>query len=63
MGGFMYGFLASGKTIKELTLADAVDFACLGNASAGMCIQKRGGIPAMAERNDVLAMYEILKAL
>ena len=63
MGGFMYGFLASGKTIKELTLADAVDFACLGNASAGKCIQKRGGIPAMAERNDVLAMYEILKTL
>ncbi len=63
MGGFVYGFLASGKKLSELTVADAVDFAYLGNASAGKCIQKRGGIPAMAERDEVMALYEELKKL
>lgn len=61
MGGFMYGFLASGKTIDELTLDEASDFALLGNACAGKCILGRGGIPAMGEKDEVIALYNKIK--
>jgi len=53
-GGFLYRFLASGKSLKEVTIDDAADFARFGNATASLCVERRGGIPAMPKLAEVL---------
>jgi fructokinase len=53
-GGFLYRFLASGKTLKEVSIDDAADFARFGNATASLCVERRGGIPSMPKRSDIL---------
>lgn len=53
-GGFLYRFLASGKTLKEVTIDDASDYARFGNATASLCVERRGGIPAMPKLAEVL---------
>ena len=53
-GGFLYRFLASGKTLKAVTIDDAADFARFGNATASLCVERRGGIPAMPKLAEVL---------
>ncbi|HWQ06857.1 MAG TPA: carbohydrate kinase [Feifaniaceae bacterium] len=54
-GGFLSRFLASGKPFKEVSLDDGADFARFGNATASLCVERRGGIPAMPKLADVLA--------
>jgi len=53
-GGFLYRFLASGKSLKEVSIDDAADFARFGNATASLCVERRGGIPAMPKLAEVL---------
>ncbi|MCE5189043.1 MAG: carbohydrate kinase [Eubacteriales bacterium] len=57
-GGFLYRFLAIGKTLKNITLADAADCARFGNAAASLCVERRGGIPAMPKLADILSRLE-----
>lgn len=55
-GGFLHKLLESGKTPGALTLAQAQACAAWGNAIAALCIQKRGGIPAMPEIGEIQAL-------
>ena len=54
-GGFLSQFLACGGEIPEMQWNDWRKCAELGNKVAGLCVQKRGGIPAIPKRSDVLA--------
>ncbi|MPN45504.1 hypothetical protein SDC9_193071 [bioreactor metagenome] len=53
-GGFLYRFLCSEKALKDITLEDAADYARFGNATASLCVEQRGGIPAMPILADIL---------
>ena len=53
-GGFLYRFLSTGKALREVTISDAADYARFGNATASLCVERRGGIPAMPKRAEVL---------
>ena len=53
-GGFLSRFLESGRKAEKLRLSDAVEFARWGNAAAACCIQKRGAIPAMPGREELV---------
>jgi fructokinase len=46
-GGFLYRLAASGLRPHELGEAQLRDFTEFANAVASLCVQKRGGIPAM----------------
>ncbi len=46
-GGFLSGYLGSGKTPDELQTTDLAQFARFGNGAAALCVQKRGGIPSI----------------
>lgn len=57
-GGFLYRLAESGKKPAEITLSQAKDFARFANAVASLCVEKRGGIPAMPSLEEVTArMY------
>ncbi|MEA4939050.1 MAG: carbohydrate kinase [Christensenella sp.] len=53
-GGFLYRFLCSEKALKDVSLEDAADYARFGNATASLCVEQRGGIPAMPILADIL---------
>lgn len=55
-GGFLAAFLESGLAPTEVALDEAVGMARMGNAVASLCVRKRGGIPAMPERAEVLGV-------
>ena len=55
-GGFLHRMLALGKAPEELTLDDAADCARWGNATAALCVTKRGAIPAMPSLAAVEAL-------
>jgi len=57
-GGFLHGFLLSGLSVNELTIEDVVEFAVLGNATAALCVSRRGGIPAMPTLAELNAFLE-----
>ncbi len=57
-GGFLSRFLSSGKALKAVTLSDAADCARFGNAAASLCVERRGGIPAMPKLEEVLKRLE-----
>lgn len=54
-GGFLYQLVKSGKQPAEVTLEEAKNFARFGNAVASLCVEKRGGIPAMPTMEQVEA--------
>lgn len=54
-GGFISQFVGSGKSYKEVTWEEWVRFANFGNAVAGLCVQKRGGIPSIPSLAEVEA--------
>ncbi len=63
-GGFLYSLVKSGSNPEAVTTEDAAGFAYFGNAVATMCVQKRGGIPAMpclSEVEDLLKKYPYVK--
>lgn len=53
-GGFLTCVSESGKPLSDLTLSDFQRFARFGNAVASLCVEKRGAIPAMPTRQEVL---------
>jgi fructokinase len=57
-GGFLYAFLKSGKTPDSVTVYDAAEFARFGNATAALCVQKNGAIPAMPGLSEVTALLK-----
>lgn len=52
-GGFLSRFLAYDKKVEDLTWEEIRTCAISGNAVAGLCVQKRGGIPAIPKREEV----------
>lgn len=52
-GGFLYQLVKCGKEPADVTLAEAVSFARFANALASLCVEKRGGIPAMPTLDEV----------
>lgn len=52
-GGFLYRLLKSGKTPQTLCVEEAASFARFGNATATLCVTRRGGIPAMPTLQEV----------
>lgn len=52
-GGFLYRFLSSGKSLREVNINDAADYARFGNATASLCVERRGGIPAMPKLEEI----------
>ncbi|MBQ8585208.1 MAG: carbohydrate kinase [Butyricicoccus sp.] len=55
-GGVLTCLTESGKRPEELTLEEAVGFARFGNAVAALCVRKRGAIPAMPTREQVMEL-------
>ena len=53
-GAFLARFLSSGRALKEITIDDAADYARFGNAAAPLCVERRGGIPAMPGIDEIL---------
>ncbi len=52
-GGFLYQLVKSKKQPAEVSLEEAKSFARFGNAVASLCVEKRGGIPAMPTMEQV----------
>ena len=52
-GGFLSCYLGLAKEIGELTPEDLRKCAITGNAVAGLCVQKRGGIPSIPTKEAV----------
>lgn len=59
-GGFVYSIVNSGKELVDLTVEELGRFVKFGNALASLCVEKRGGIPAMPE---LAAVEERLKLM
>lgn len=55
-GGFLNRMITMGKTPSELTLAEAADCAAWGNATATLCVQKRGAMHAMPGMQETVAL-------
>ena len=53
-GGFLSAFLELGKKPEELTAEDVKQCAVTGNAAAALCVTKRGGIPAVPTKEDII---------
>lgn len=54
-GGFLYKLAKTGLAPAALSDAELTEFVTFANAVASLCVQKRGGIPAMPNRADVEA--------
>lgn len=52
-GGFLYQLSQSKKAPEEVTLEEAKAFARFGNAVASLCVEKRGGIPAIPDMEQI----------
>lgn len=52
-GGILYNFAQSGVKPEELTEEQGVDFVRFANTVAGLCVERRGGIPAMPSLEEV----------
>lgn len=52
-GGFLSCFLSYQQTIEEMKWEDIKRCAVTGNAVAALCVQKRGGIPAIPRKEMV----------
>ena len=55
-GGFLHRMLALDKAPEELTADEAADCARWGNATAAVCVTRRGAIPAMPEPAEAEAL-------
>lgn len=53
-GAVLYKLIKSGKKPKELTQFDGEDILSFANTVAGLCVEKRGAIPAMPTLLEVL---------
>ena len=55
-GGTLSAYLSLEKPIKSLTWEEIHHCAVCGNATAALCVQKRGGIPAIPTKEEVEQM-------
>ena len=53
-GGFLYQVCRSGKRPVEISLEEAAEFAKFANGVASLCVERRGGIPAMPKLSEVM---------
>lgn len=58
-GGFLSKFLSLNKTLEELDWNELRACALQGNAVACLCVQKRGGIPAIPSKEDVTQFLDV----
>lgn len=59
-GGFLYKLIQSQKSPSDISLTEAIDFARFANAFASLCVEKRGGIPAMPTLEAVEARLQTM---
>jgi fructokinase len=52
-GGILYSFAVSGRKPEELTEEEGLNYVRFANAVAGLCVERRGGIPAMPTLEEV----------
>lgn len=60
-GGFLSQFVADGRSIEEVEWEEWIRFAGFGNAVAGLCVQKRGGIPSIPGLSEVKTYLKNMK--
>lgn len=53
-GAILYKFLTSNKKLCEITKEEGCEFLKFANTVAGLCVEKRGAIPAIPKLEDVL---------
>jgi fructokinase len=53
-GGFLYKLVESGLRPEQLEKGELMQYTVFANAVASLCVQKRGGIPAMPTLAEVL---------
>ena len=56
-GGFLSHFLQINKNLDEMTWDEIRSCAVYGNITAALCVQKRGGIPAIPRKKEVEEFY------
>lgn len=61
-GGFLSVYLQKGIYIKEMQWEDWKECAKIGNAVAALCVQKRGGLPAIPTKEEVMQFLNYVKA-
>ena len=54
-GGILYSFIDADADPKELKKEQGEAFLKLANTVAGLCVERRGGIPGMPSREEVMA--------
>jgi len=52
-GSFLYQVIETGKELKDISKDEIETFIAISNATAALCIQKKGAIPAIPLRKDV----------
>ena len=52
-GGFLSEYLKQKKDFKDFTWEEIKKCAIYGNATAALCVQRRGGIPAIPKKEEV----------
>lgn len=57
-GGFLSKYLEYGKDISDMEREEWRSCAVRGNAVAALCVEKRGGIPAIPGREEILTFEE-----
>ena len=57
-GGVLCGILSMNKSIENIEWEEIRECAVLGNAVAGLCVQKRGGIPAIPTKEAVFEFMQ-----
>lgn len=55
-GGFLSHYLTYDRKITDIVWKQWTECAMYGNATASLCVQKRGGIPAIPKMEDILAV-------
>lgn len=59
-GGFLSHFLSFEKSMEKITWAELKECAIYGNATAALCVQKRGGIPAIPSNKELFDFIDPL---
>ena len=57
-GGVLCSILSMNKNVEKMEWEEIKTCAVLGNAVAGLCVQKRGGIPAIPTKEAVLGFMQ-----
>lgn len=57
-GGFLSHFLTYEKALFDMNWEEWKECAKYGNATASLCVQKRGGIPAIPQKEEVIAVVK-----